>query len=262
MLAKPEKVGAGRRACRLGNALFVKRIAPLPVASFCLLAVCGALCQSGRPLGGGHQESFAGTNLQRQPSELPDAPSQIVRTEALKFHSFGDQTRLPLPVGEIGMNANMGKAHAGIVFPETASAISVYKAVPDKGAGAFFSKFLDASHKRNLRYQPSSSDTVMERARDAASRIFVTRDASGKRTLNTRYFVRVLTSVAADSASRRNRARSGTAPLSDFGSTVGNDAGMNLLHEFGPGIRQKVTGRVPEFVSRIGQRISRPQNSR
>ncbi len=214
-------------------------------------------------MGGGRQESYAGANVQRQQSDLPDAPSQIVRTEAHKFQSFGDETRLPLPVGEIRMNANMvGEAHPGIVFPETASATIVYKAVPDKGADAFFSKYLDASHKRNSRYQPSSSDTVMERATDAASRIFVTRDASGKRTLNTRYFVRVLTSVAADSASHRNRERSGTAPLSHFGSTVGNDAGMNLLHEFGPGIRQKVTGRLPEFVSRIGQRISRPQNSR
>jgi hypothetical protein len=74
--------------------------------------------------------------------------------------------------------------------------------------------------------------------------------------------MRVLTSVAAESASRRYRARSGTAPLSAFGSTVGNDAGMNLLHEFGPGIRQKVTGHLPEFVSRIGERISRPANRR
>lgn len=126
----------------------------------------------------------------------------------------------------------------------------------------FFSKYLNASHKQGASYQPSSSGKVMERATDAASRIFVTRDPSGKAKLNTQYFLRVLTSIAADSASRRYRARSGTAPLSDFGSTVGNDAGMNLLHEFGPGIRQKVTGHLPEFVSRIGQRISRPASPR
>jgi hypothetical protein len=41
---------------------------------------------------------------------------------------------------------------------------------------------------------------------------------------------------------------------------VGNDAGMNLLHEFGPGIRQKVTGHMPEFVSRLGERIIRLPN--
>jgi hypothetical protein len=102
----------------------------------------------------------------------------------------------------------------------------------------------------------------MGRATDAAFRIFVTRDESGKRRLNTLYFVRVLTSVAADNASRQYRARSGTAPLSNFGSAVGNDAGMNLLHEFGPGIRQKVTGHVPSFMSRIGTHIIRLQNSR
>jgi hypothetical protein len=88
------------------------------------------------------------------------------------------------------------------------------------------------------------------------------RDESGKRRLNTPYFLRVLTSVAADSASRRYRARSSSAPLSDFGSAVGNEAGMNLLHEFGPGIRQMVTGHMPEFVSRVGERINRQPNPR
>jgi hypothetical protein len=216
-------------------------------------------------LGGGQLESrFAGANVQRQQSELPDAPSQVVLTQADRFQSVSDEARLPLAGGTVAMNANVvGEPHAGIVFPEATSATMVYKAVPDKkGADAFFGKYLDASRKRNSRYQPSSSDKVMERATDAASRIFVTRDASGKRRLNTRYFVRVLTSVAADSASRRHRARSGAAPLSDFGSTVGNDAGMNLLREFGPGIRQKVTGHIPQFVSRIGAPSSRPQNPR
>ena len=95
----------------------------------------------------------------------------------------------------------------------------------------------------------------MGRATDAASRILVTRDQSGRPRLNTSYFLRVATSVAAHSASRTYRARSGTAPLGDFGSTVGNDAGMNLLHEFGPAVRKMATGHLPEFVSRIEERI-------
>ncbi len=126
----------------------------------------------------------------------------------------------------------------------------------------FFSKYLSASPRHTSLYQPSYSDKFMGRATDAASRIFVTRDESGKLRLNTKYFVRVLTSVAADNASRRYRARSGTAPLGNFGSAVGNDAGMNLLHEFGPGIRQKVTGHVPNFMSRFGAHIIRLQNPR
>jgi hypothetical protein len=87
--------------------------------------------------------------------------------------------------------------------------------------------------------------------------MFVTRDESGKRKLNTPYFLRVLTSVAANNASRRYRARSGSAPLSDFGSTVGNDAGMNLLREFGPGIRQVLTSHMPGFGIRMQEHANR-----
>jgi hypothetical protein len=71
-----------------------------------------------------------------------------------------------------------------------------------------------------------------------------------------------LTSVAAVNASRRYRARSGTAPLSDFGSTIGSDAGRNLLHEFGPGIRQMMTSHMPQFMFRIQDRVVRQQNPR
>ena len=136
----------------------------------------------------------------------------------------------------------------------------VFRSVPEKReSAAFLSKYLNPSYRQqNSRYQSSASDKVMARASDAASRVFLMRDPTGKRHVNTGYFLRALTTVAAENASRRYRARSGTAPLSNFGSTVGNDAGMNLLHEFAPGIRQKVAGHLPEVVSRIEQHLARP----
>jgi hypothetical protein len=154
-------------------------------------------------------------------------------------------------------------------LPEAPSATLLYKRVEVQNVevqnkrDAFLSKYLDPTKLNEApRYQPSSHDKVMERATDAASRIFVTRDESGKRRLNTPYFLRVLTSVAAVNASRRYRARSGTAPLSDFGSTIGSDAGRNLLREFGPGIRQVVTSHMPQFVFRIQDRVVRQQSQR
>ena len=81
------------------------------------------------------------------------------------------------------------------------------------------------------------------------------RDDSEKRRLNTSYFLGVLSSVAVHNASRPYRMRSNAAPLTDFGSTIGNDAGINLFHEFGPGLRQMVKGRMPKFVFRIEERI-------
>ncbi len=140
----------------------------------------------------------------------------------------------------------------------------VYETAPaQKESDDFLSKFLVASlHHPNSRYRASSNDSWMGRATDAASSILLTRDESGKRRLNTSYLVSVLTSVAAHSASRPYWLRSSSAPIGDFGSTVGNDAGMNLLHEFGPGLRQAVTGHMPSFVFRIEQRVTEELNSR
>jgi hypothetical protein len=69
----------------------------------------------------------------------------------------------------------------------------------------------------------------------------------------------VLTSVAIATAYRPYWTRSTSATFKTFGSTIGSDAGINLLHEFGPGIRQMVKGRAPKFVSRIEERITNDQ---
>ena len=247
----------------------VKRIAPVQVVSFCLLAACGGLCQSERRgvVQGLQFEATNSTEVQRQQRgarrSLPDAPSALVLTQADRFQRAGDEARLPLKVGAVGVNATVMRetdlGHVPLGPPPSVTAL--YNAVPaQRESGAAFGRYLYPSLlKQSLRYQPSASGSLMGRATDAASRIFVTRDESGKRRLNTSYFLGVLTSVAAHSASRPYWARSNSAPFSDFGSTVGNDAGVKLLHEFGPGIRQMVTGHMPEFVSRIEERIIRDQ---
>ncbi len=238
--------GGGNRLPARHFSLMVKRFAAVGVVSVCLFAVCGAFGESKRPVRNLPQPpAIAGIQF------LPDAPSAMVASSNPSLPAAGEP-----------------RWSAGSVFPadpdsEWLGASIHEKDLPQAGPGKFFSKYLSASNQPLSRYQPSSSDKLMGRATDAASRIFVTRDETGRSRLNTQYFLRVLTSVAADSASRRYRAHySGTAPLSDFGSTVGNDAGMNLLHEFGPGIRNKVTGHMPEFVAHVGARLAGVQNSR
>jgi len=138
---------------------------------------------------------------------------------------------------------------------------ALYQPVPDQkgseSAPLFFKHLTPALLHPNTRYMASDRDTVVGRATDAASRIFVTRDETGKRKFNSPYFLRLATAVAADSASRKYRAHSSTAPLSDFGSNVGNDAGMNLLHEFGPAVRKMATSHLPEFITRIEEHVTR-----
>lgn len=244
--------------------VMVKRIA-VPIVSFCLLGACGAFCQGLRPVGGVVQGSqFKGTNsveVQRQQRSaemsLPDAPSAVGATQTGRF---GVKGYSPLKVGWGGVNAGfMGGTGLEHVAPLPPRLALVYEAVPaQKESGAFFRRYLEPSlSKRDLRYQASSMNGWMGRATDAASRIFVTRDESGRQRLNGSYFLGVLASVAVHRASRPYWARSNSMPLGDFGSTFGNDAGMNLMHEFGPGLRQAVTGHMPGFVFKIEERMIR-----
>jgi hypothetical protein len=247
------------------SALMVKRIACFGIAAFCLYAATTALAQSKTPVANSSHRvlgNVSSSHKQRQPIDavqpLPDAPSAQAQHPAETLQMASETARLPLPVSEVAMP----QVHAGsaVALPEAPSASLLFRPVPEKKeSGAFLTRYLNPSYQpRGSRYQPSSSEKVMGRATDAASRVFLMRDPTGKAHVNTAYFLRVLTTVAAENASRRYRARSGTAPLTNFGSTVGNDAGMNLLHEFGPGIRQKVEGHMPEVVSRIAQHLSRP----
>lgn len=103
---------------------------------------------------------------------------------------------------------------------------------------------------RNLNYHPANENLVF-RAVYAASRTLIARDDSGKPRLNTSYLLRTLTSVAMDTASTPYWRRHVAGPFSDFGSTIGNNAGMNVLHEFEPGIEKLLKNHTPRLVTAI-----------
>jgi|SRR5208282_986190 hypothetical protein len=253
----------------------VKRTAPIRVISFLLLAACGALCQNERPsvdlLQGLQFEGSNSPEVQRlemrTQRSLPDAPSSVQPpTKAEKFRMFVEEAQSPLTVGAVGISADaMHETELRHVTPGLQPSFTApYKAVfTQEESSTFFGKYLHPSALRhNPRYYASTSDNFMGRASYAASRILVTRDDSGKGRLNTPYFLRVLTSVAIHTAYRPYWTRSTSATFNDFGSTIGSDAGMNVLHEFGPGIRQIVKGHTPKFVSGIKERITNHQTPR
>jgi hypothetical protein len=227
----------------------VKRIAPIRVISFCLLAACGALCQSETPsaelLHGSGSNSPEGQRQELHTwRSFPDAPSVQPPPQAGKFHTFVNEARFPFTFGAVGVNGGAIRGtELGHVTPGSQPSLT-------------------ALYRQNLRYHPSTSNSFMGRATYAASRIFVARDGSGKGRLNTSYFLGVLTSVASDTAYRPSWARSTSATFSNFGSTIGSDAGMNVYHEFGPGIRQMLQGHTPKFVSRIEARIAHDHTAR
>lgn len=122
---------------------------------------------------------------------------------------------------------------------------------------ALWEKYLNPTVSRRTSSEPLADSTgLMGRATNAAARVFLIRDDTGRERLNTSYFVRALTAVAADTASRPYWRRSASAPVSDLGSTMGNDAGMNLLHEFEPGLEQLMKNHAPRFVLKmIGEHV-------
>jgi hypothetical protein len=247
----------------------VKRIAPVRVISFFLLAACGALCQSELPFadllqGAGSNSSEVRRQETRAWTSLPDAPSVQPPNQAEKPQMFADEVRSPSTLGAVGINtAVIGRTEAGHVTPGPQPTLTVLSNMVSvqKESGTSFGKYLSTSLlKHNLRYHPSTSGSFMGRATYAASHIFTTRNDSGKRRLNGSYFLGVLSSVAVHAAYRPSWIRSPSAPFNDFGSTIGNDAGRNLLHEFGPGIRQMVKSHTPKFASRIEEQITHDRN--
>jgi hypothetical protein len=215
---------------------------PIRVISFLLFAACAALCQQ----------------LQEKPasSSLPDAPSVQASAEP---HTFSTLAASPLKLGAAGADSRLTRASelANATRPAQPGFALLDPVEPvQKVSGDFFDKHLYSSLlQRRLNYYPASSDSLMGRATYAASRIFVTRDDSGKGRLNTSYFLGVLTSAAIRTAYRPYWRRSPSQPLNDFGSTIGNDAGMNLFHEFGPGLQQLIQSHAPKFLSRIEERL-------
>ena len=258
-----------RSGLRQGRAT-VKRIRAIRVMSFLLLATCGALCQSQGPSADLEYVGPDSHEVHRQElrtwKSLPDAPSAQPPTQAEKFRTFVDDASSPLTFGAAGVNAGimreteLGRLSSG----GQASLMSLYQgALIQKESGAFFSKYLyPALLKQDPRYHRSNSGSFLGRVTYAASRIAITRNDSGERTLNTSYFLGVLTSVAISTAYRPYWTRSTSATFETFGSTIGSDAGINLLHEFEPSIRRIVKRRAPKFVSRIEECITNDQTSR
>jgi len=220
--------------------VMVKRITLFRIVCFFLCAMCAAFCQSDRP---------STSSKSSSQSSLPDAPSALVLSQVHPVQEITYEAHAPLNVAAVGMPVATARFQAALAFDAD------QHPAQSNSSALFFRRLYPSLNNPNLRYRPSDNNTVLGRATDAASRVLLTRDQSGKRRFNSTYFLRLATAVAADSASRKYRARSKTAPLSDFGSNVGNDTGMNLLHEFGPGLQQAVVSHLPKFVSRIQARI-------
>jgi hypothetical protein len=241
----------------------VERVAPIWVISFVLLAACGALCQSEGPsvtlfqapgIGGSNSPEAQHQEMGSWES-LPDAPSVQPPAQSEKFRTFTDQMFSPLPLGATSIDAGIlrNAEHDRVISGSQPSFTAVHRPsltqLTQKEAPTFFDKYLYPSLlKQSLRYPPSTSSSFMGRVTDAASRNFITRDESGKGSLNTSYFLGLVTSVVIHTAYRPYWSRPASTTFNSFGSTIGSDAGLNLFREFEPGFRKMVRDHVPKAI--------------
>lgn len=193
-----------------------------PVGFFLLFASCSGTCQNA----------------------LPNAPSSQNAMQVRGLNAFS----VFATAAPVMASAEAWRQRAFILPEKSASSRT----------NTFLERYLNPTLPQRASGEPlADSTTLMGRATNAAARVFLTRDDSGRERVNTSYFVRALTAVAAESASRPYWRRSATGPVSDLGSTMGNDAGMNLLHEFQPGIEHLMKTHTPRFVLKlIGERVA------
>jgi len=236
----------------------MKRTAPIRVITFLLLAVCGALCQGPSSTDllqkfqvGSNSPGSNSSKMQHQEARawqsLPDAPLPEERpTSAERFRNYLDQTR-----------SNQARS------PLTFSAVgdpSLSQSLPsekESGASIFLNKFLrPTSLKQGQSHSALSGSSFLGRSFSSASHTFILRDDAGRVRLNAPYFLSVLSLSAFHTASRPCWAQSTSATFNDFGSSIGGDAGINVFHEFEPGLKQLVKGHIPQVVSKIGARIT------
>jgi hypothetical protein len=231
------------------------RTASIRILSFVLLVASAALCMKPPPIDGlqGLQSEtlWAGS--------LPDAPSTVQpprREERFRARSTAGQMSRAISIGV------MNEAELGCFHPVAPRSLPTLYQVSflQNGPNTFVDKYMyPTPPKQDTRHYPSTSESFVGRASYAASRIFVTRDDSGKAKLNTRYFLGALSAVAMHAAYRPYGARSTSETLNNFGSTIGGDAGISVFHEFRPGILQMVKGLTPRFLSRIEEHITQNQ---
>jgi hypothetical protein len=218
---------------------------PIRILVFVVLTVSRALCQQSMKL--------------PTTDSLPDSP--LPQISAHRFEDFVKDLRVPVrqlgPANESSvLRSDFGSVNAGFALYRERFQFKAESAQAASG-DPLEKYFRHPSLNQSVAYHPSTSDGFMGRATHAATSILISRDEEGRARLNTPYLLSVLTSAAAHTAYRPYWRRSVSQPFSDFGSTVGDDAGMKVFHELEPGLRALVKSHEPRFVSKIEARIKR-----
>ena len=130
----------------------------------------------------------------------------------------------------------------------------------DQTEQGFFTKFLLPSVlHQDPRYHMSEDTDMTNRTGYALSRVFVTRNDNGKPTLNTSELLGAVLAASITTAYHPYHQPTAGDAASRAASSIGADAGMNMLREFWPDIRGHIMDHGPKVVQSlvkgIGPRI-------
>jgi len=175
-------------------------------------------------------------------TSLPDAPTVQNSRDAQTFRAFLDTGR---PTWNTLLQAS--DSRVAMLSPFASD-----ERLTPKESAEFFTP--GPSQFKGSLGSDRANASLMSRAAYAASSIVVSRDDEGRKHLNTSYLLSVATIAAAHVAYRPYWRRSTSQPFADFGSTIGSEAGVNVLHEFEPGLLQLMKSHEPRFVSRFQPR--------
>lgn len=227
------------------NEVAMAVIAPIRIVAFGLLASCAALCQS--------------PNVQTSTKTLSDAPSvqnesAQATARARRFEQVFDPVRLP------GWERSNGAATAYHAEHFDLGHFDRQQPTPNGSQNYWAKRIFAPTPGQSSSNHISESESLIRRATYAAGSVLLTQDDAGRSRLNTSYLLRVLAVTAAHSAAARSSyttylRRQKSLPASDFGSTIGSDAGMKVFHEFKPGILQLLKSHEPKFVYAIEERV-------
>jgi hypothetical protein len=195
----------------------------------------------------------AAPGLAAPPSEKPRLSTEE------KFTSFVSQSTSPYATFSSAIAASFRPSWNESQYTEN-YASRFGHAISDQTEQGFFTKFLLPSvFHQDPRYHPSTDAGTGDRAAYALSRVLITRNDNGRPTLNTSELLGAVLAASITTAYHPYRHYTPGETADRAAGSIGADAGMNMLREFWPDIREHLIDHGPKMmqtlVTHLGPRI-------
>ncbi len=176
-----------------------------------------------------------------------------------KFSTFVEQSMSPYATFSSAITASFRPSWNNSQFSEN-YASRMGRSISDQTEQGFFSKFLLPSVlHQDPRYYQSDDPGTVQRTAYAVSRVLITRDDNGRATLNSSELLGAFIAASLSTAYHPYRRYTPGETAGRAMSGIGSDAGMNMLREFWPDIREHLMDHGPRvmqtLVTRFGPRV-------